>query len=57
VKTLAELRGDLVDFVALIDLDGLVGGVEHDLAVLASSRVSANFLTQLRAKLVIEVVG
>jgi len=57
VKALAEFGGDFVDFVALVDFDGLVSGVEHDLAVLASGRVGANFLTQLGAELVIEIVG
>jgi hypothetical protein len=56
VKPFPELGGDLVDLFALLDLDGLVGGVQDDLAMLASSCVDANLFQKLRTELLVEVV-
>jgi hypothetical protein len=57
VEAFAELVGDLVDFVAFVDFDGLMGGVEDDLAVLAASGVGADLVEQFGAELFVEVVG
>jgi hypothetical protein len=47
VEALAEVGGQVVDFVGTIDLDGFAGGAEGDLAVLATAQmflqVSAHF--------------
>ena len=47
VEAFAELVGDLVDLVVLVDFDGLLGGVEDDAAVLAAGGVGANLFEQL----------
>ena len=47
MKAFAELVGDFVDLVAFVNFDRLVGSVEHDLAVLASGGVGANFGEEL----------
>jgi hypothetical protein len=57
VKAFAQLVGDLVDLVTLIDFNGLVGGVEDDFAVLASRGVRANFVDKRGAEVIVEVVG
>ena len=57
VETLAQLFGDRVDLVVLVDFDGLVGGVEDDAAVLAAGGVGADFFEQFGAELFVEVVG
>ena len=46
VEPFAELVGDLVDLFTLVDLDGLVGSVEDDAAVLATGGVGADFFEQ-----------
>ena len=57
VEAFAELVGDLVDLFALVDLDGLFGGVENDAAMLATGGVGADLVKQTRAQLFVEVVG
>ena len=57
MKALAQLVGDLVDLVSLVDFDGLAGGIEDDLAVLASSGVGANLREKLGAEAFVEVIG
>jgi len=57
VEAFAKLGGNLIDLVPFVDLDGLVGGVEHDAAVLASGGVFANLFAELSCELVVEVVG
>jgi hypothetical protein len=39
VETVAEAGGEIVDLVGAVDLDGLSGGVEDDLAVAAALQV------------------
>ena len=43
VEALAEFGGELVDLVFAIDGDGLTGGVEDDLAVVALADVCLHF--------------
>jgi hypothetical protein len=57
VETLAQLLGNLVDLIVLVDFDGLVGGVEDDAAVLAAGGVGADLFEQAGAELFVEVVG
>jgi len=57
VEAFAKLGGDLVEFVALLDFDGLAGGVEDDAAMLAAIGVSLYFVTKIGAELLVEVVG
>jgi hypothetical protein len=57
VEALAEFVRDLVDLFALINMDGLLCGVQNDTAVLASGGVGANLFEQPWAELFIEVVG
>jgi hypothetical protein len=57
VETFTQLVGDFVDLVALIDMDGLLGGVEDDAAMLATGSVGADFLEQTGAESIVEVVG
>src|SRR5271156_2871271 len=57
VEAFAQLVGDLVDLFALVDLDGLLRGVEDDLAVLAPGGVGANLFEQFWAESLVEVVG
>jgi hypothetical protein len=57
VEAFAQFGGDLVDLVAFVDFDGLVRGVEDDLAVLASGGVGTDFFAQGRAELIVEVIG
>jgi hypothetical protein len=57
VEAFAQLVGDLVDLFALVDLDGLLCGVQDDAAVLASGGVSADLFKQFGAELFVEVVG
>jgi hypothetical protein len=57
VEALAKVVGELVDFVFAIDGDGLAGGVEDDLAVVALADVSLHFGEELGVYLAVEVVG
>jgi len=57
VKALAKSRRHFVDLVTLVDLDSLMGGVEHDAAVLASGGVFADLFAEFSCKLIVEVVG
>jgi hypothetical protein len=57
VEALAKLGGDFIDLITLVDLDGLVGGVENNAAVLAAGGVFLNLGAEFGAELLIEVVG
>jgi hypothetical protein len=57
VEALAELGGDLVDFVVFVDRDGLAGGVEHDLAVAAGGGVSADLFEKFRADVTVKIIS
>jgi hypothetical protein len=57
VEAFAELGGELVEFVVAVDGDGLAGGVEDYLAVVAGGGVGAHFFEELGADLAVEVVG
>ena len=57
VQALAEFRGELVDFVLAIDGDGLAGGVEDDLAVVALADVGLDLGKECGVDFTVEVVG
>jgi hypothetical protein len=57
VEALAELGGKLVDLMLAVDGDGLAGGVEDDLAVVALADVGLDLGEELRVDFAIEVVG
>jgi hypothetical protein len=57
VEAFAELGGEFVEFVVAVDGDGLAGGVEDYLAVVAGGGVGAHFFEEFGADLAVEVVG
>ena len=57
VEALAEFGGELVDFVLAVDGDGLAGGVEDDLAVVALADVGLDFGEEFGVDFAVEVVG
>jgi len=57
VETLAELVGDLVDLLALVNLDGLLGRVQDNAAVLASGGVGADFVEETWTEFLVKVIG
>jgi len=57
VQALAEFGGELVDLVLAVDGDGLAGGVEDDLAVVALADVGLDFGEEFGFYLAVEVVG
>ena len=57
VEALPEFGRELVEFVVAVDGDGLAGGVEDYLAVVAGGGVGAYFFEELGADLAVKVVG
>ena len=56
-EAVGELIGELVRLVTSIDLDGLAGSVDDDVAVAARSEVFFHFGKEFRFDLAVEVVG
>jgi len=57
MEPLLELGGQLVELVVAVDLNGLAGGIENDLAVFAGVGVGADLLEQFGADVAVEVIG
>jgi len=57
MKPLLELGGQFVELVVAVDLNGLAGGIENDLAVFAGVGVGADLLEQIGADVAVEVIG
>jgi len=57
MKPLLELGGKFVELVVAVDLNGLAGGIENDLAVFAGVGVGADLLEQIGADVAVEVIG
>lgn len=57
VQALAQLGGEFVNFVFAVDLDGLAGGVQNNLAVVALADMGLHFSEELGVDLAVEVVG
>jgi hypothetical protein len=57
VEAFSQFVGDLVDLFALVDLNGLLRGVQDDAAVLAAGGMGADLFEQSGAELLVEVVG
>ncbi len=57
VQAVAEVGGELVDLVLAVDGDGLAGGVEDDLAVMALADVRLDFRHQFGVDATVEVIS
>jgi hypothetical protein len=57
VEPVAELFGQLVYLVVLVDRDGLGGGIEYDPAVGTATGVDEHLFPDFGAEFVVEVVG
>jgi hypothetical protein len=56
MKPITDARGKLINFAVTIKLNGLLGGVEHDLAVMALGYMLFDFNQKTGIDLTVKVI-